>query len=103
MKYKEFLQYLESNLDAYKIFMNKSMQFQRDKNSRRQAKKRWDEDKMQRAAYDMWKKSMETLFNTLKQEINSDLNFVWIEYMQKNNILETVNDGIRDMDFTAEE
>jgi len=103
MKYKEFLQYLESDLDAYKIFMSKSMQFQRDKNSRRQAKKRWDEDKMQRAAYDMWKKSMETLFNTLKQEINSDLNFVWKEYIQKNNILETVNDGIRDMDFTAEE
>lgn len=103
MKYKEFLQYLEINLDAYKIFMNKAMQFQRDKNSKRPPKKRWDEDKMHRAAYDMWKKSMETLFNTLKNEINSDLDFAWKEYMQKNNLLETVNDGIRDMDFTLEE
>lgn len=103
MKYKEFLQYLESNLDAYKIFMNKAVQFQRDKNLKRPAKKRWDEDKMQRAAYDMWKKSMETLFNTLKHEINSDIDFVWKEYIQKNNLIETIDDGIRDMDFLSEE
>ena len=103
MKYKEFLQYLESNLDTYKVFMNKAMQFQRDKNSKRPAKKRWDEDKMHRAAYDMWKKSMEPLFGTLKHEIGSDLDFAWKEYIQKNNLLEVVSDGIREMDFSGEE
>lgn len=102
MKYKEFLQYLEANLDTYQVFIDKAMQFQRDKNSKRPPAKRWDEDKMLRAAYDMWKKSMENLFNTIKREINSDADFIWREYIEKNNIIESVNDGIRDMDFASD-
>jgi hypothetical protein len=102
MKYKEFLQYLEANLDAYKVFMNSVMQYQREKNAKRQPSKRWDEDKMQKAAYDMWKKSMENLYNTLKREISSDIELIWLDYMEKNGIMESLNDGIRDMDFTSE-
>lgn len=102
MKYKDFLQYLEANLDTYQVFISKAMQFQRDKNSKRPATKRWDEDKIQRAAYDMWKKSMENLFNTIKREVNSHVDSIWREYIEKNNILESVNDGIRDMDFAGD-
>jgi hypothetical protein len=102
MKYKEFLQYLEANLGAYKVFTNNAMQYQREKNSKRQPSKRWDEDKMQKASYDMWKKSMENLYNTLKREISSDIELIWLDYMEKNGIMESVNDGIRDMDFTSE-
>ena len=102
MKYKEFLQYLEANLDTYQVFISKAMQFQGDKNSKRPAAKRWDEDKIQRAAYDMWKKSMENLFNIIKREVNSHVDSIWREYIEKNNILESVNDGIRDMDFAGD-
>ncbi|MDR1772566.1 MAG: hypothetical protein LBS02_18335 [Hungatella sp.] len=103
MKHKEFLLYLENNSEAYKIFMNKAMQYQRAKNAKRQKQKRWDEDKMRCAAYDMWKSSMENLYNQLKQQVNSNHEFMWKDFIEKNNILESVNDGIREMDFISEE
>ena len=48
MKYKEFLEYLESNLEGYRTFMSKARQYQIAKNLKRQ----------QRAAGQMrkWKK-----------------------------------------------
>lgn len=62
MKYKEFLEYLELNLEGYKTFMNKARQYQITKNLKRPAKNRWLDDKMEKAAYEMWKKSMESLY-----------------------------------------
>lgn len=35
MKYKEFLEYLESNLEGYNIFMRKARQFQGLQNAKR--------------------------------------------------------------------
>ena len=35
MKFKEFLAYLESNLDGYKVFMGKALAYQNEKNARR--------------------------------------------------------------------
>ncbi len=103
MRYKEFLEYLENNLDNYQTFMNKALEYQKEKNQKRQAKKRWDEEKLQRAAYDMWKASMENLYNNLKQELKSGSASDWTNYIIKNNILESVNDGISQLDFSDDD
>lgn len=100
MKYKEFLDYLEINLEGYKVFMSKAGQYQAKLNSKR--KKKWNDEKVEKAAYGMWKKAMENLYNTLKNGINSDIIFIWKDYIEKNNILESVSDSIRDMEFTSE-
>lgn len=103
MKYKEFLEYMENNLDGYKSFTAKAMQFQRKKNAKRQpAAKRWSEEKMQKASYEMWKKAMEPLYNKLKAEIKSDLRPSWISFIEKHDIFESVNEGISDIDFSEE-
>lgn len=102
MKYKEFLEYLELNLEGYKTFMNKARQYQITKNLKRPAKNRWSDDKMEKASYDMWKKSMESLYNNLKKEIKSDLSFSWTSYIEKHEILETVNESISELDFSEE-
>lgn len=102
MKYKEFLEYLELNLEGYKTFMNKARQFQITKNLKRPAKNRWSDEKMEKAAYEMWKKSMESLYNNLKKEIKSDLSFSWTSYIEKHEILETVNESISELDFSEE-
>lgn len=100
MRYKEFLEYLEANLDGYHTFMSKAMQYQRDKNMNRPKKNRWNNEKMQKAACDMWKKSMETLYNNLKREINSSIPSAWIAYIEKHNLFEIINDSISELDFS---
>lgn len=102
MKYKEFLEYMEANLEGYQIFMHKAKKFQTVLNANRQKKSRWSDEKMEKVAYDMWKKTMENLYNNLKKEIKSDLHFAWTNFIETNNIFETVNDGISEMDFSDE-
>lgn len=102
MKYKEFLEYLEKNLTGYQTFMFKAMQFQRVKNAKRQAKARWDDKKMEKAAGEMWKKAMENLYNSLKCEIKSDFPSSWISYIEKHEILESVNESISELDFSED-
>lgn len=102
MKYKEFLEYLETNLDGYHTFMQKARQYQNAKNAKRPSKNRWNDEKLERATYDMWKMSMESLYNTLKREIKSDSRFAWTSFIEKNEILENVNEGISDIDFTSD-
>ena len=102
MKYKEFLEYLEKNLDGYQTFMRKALEYQTRKNAKRQKKDRWNEEKIEKAAYEMWKKSKENLYNNLKKEIKSDLSFSWTSYIEKHEILETVNESISELDFSEE-
>ena len=79
--------------------MQKARRYQSDKNVKRAPKSRWTEEKMEKAAYDMWKASMEPLYNKLKHEIKSDLRESWIAFIVKNDIFEIVNEGINDLDF----
>lgn len=102
MKYKEFLQYLESNLTGYQAFMQKATQFQLEKNAKRPAKGRWKNEKIERAACEMWKKAMEVLYNNLKHEIKSDFPSAWISYIEKHEILESVNESISELDFSED-
>lgn len=99
MKYKEFLAYLEANLEGYHTFMSKARTYQMEQNAKRQKKSRWSDEKMDKAAYDMWKKSMEPLHNNLKAEIKSDFRDSWVTFIEKNNIFEIVNEGISDLNF----
>lgn len=50
----------------------------------------------------MWKKSMQNLYNTLQKEIDSDSPYSWTSFIEKNSILENVNEGIQDLDFSSE-
>ncbi|MDB2011677.1 hypothetical protein [[Clostridium] symbiosum] len=99
MKYKEFLDYLEKNLSGYQTFMFKAMQFQRVKNAERQKKDRWEDKKLEKAAGEMWKKAMETLYNNLRRELKSDIASDWTSYIEKHEILESVNESINELDF----
>lgn len=102
MKYKEFLEYMEQNLDSYHTFMAKALQYQRSRNARRPAKSRWKDEKIEKASYEMWKVSMEPLYNNIRNEVKSDFTAAWIAFIDKNNIMEIVSDGIREMDFSED-
>ena len=98
MKYKEFLEYMENNLDGYQVFIRKARRYQTIENAKR--KKKWSDDNVEKATYEMWKKSVENLYNNLKQKIKSDSRFAWTDFINKNEILELVNEGIGDIDFS---
>ena len=102
MKYKEFLEYLVKNLAGYQTFMFKAMQFQRAKNAKRPAKSRWADKTMEKATNEMWKKAMESLYNNLKREIKSEFPSTWISYIEKHEILESVNESISELDFSED-
>ena len=98
MNFKEFLEYMEKNLDGYQIFMGKAMAFHQIANNKR--KNKWSDGKIEKAAYDMWIKSMENLYSNLKKEVKSDFAHSWINFIKNNDILSTVNEGISEMDFS---
>ena len=100
MKFKEFLTYLENNLDGYKVFMSKALDYQNEQNARRTGKNRWKDEKVRKAAYEMWRTSMENFYNQIKKEINSDFPSAWVSFMEKHNLFEVLNDGIQEMDFS---
>lgn len=102
MRYKDFLLYLENSLDGYSAFIEKALEYQNEKNKKRQPAKRWNEEKMHKAAYDMWKSAMEPLYNQLKSSVKSDMEFMWIDFIRKNNVLDSVNEGIYDLDFSEQ-
>ena len=99
MTYKEFLMYLEENFDGYKIFMQKAIDFQQEKNKNRPAKKRWDQAKVEKASYEMWKQGMQTLYNNLKTQIKSAISYKWTEYIVQHEVLENLQDTISDLNF----
>ena len=100
MKYKEFLEDMENNLPGYRIFMKKALDYQRKKNAGRPAAKRWNDAQLQKAAYEMWRRAMEPLYNNLKATIKSDLLLEWDSYIAEHEILESVTEGIQEMDFS---
>mgnify|MGYP000012826612 FL=1 len=99
MTYKEFLIYLEENFDGYAVFMEKATEFQEAKNKKRPAKSRWKEAKVQKAACEMWKKSMQPLYDNLKREIKSGIAYKWTEYIEQHEVLEGLRDAMADLSF----
>lgn len=55
---------------------------------------------MLKAATEMWKASMQSLHTNLKKTIDSDSDYAWIVYIEKNGVLESVTDSISELDFS---
>lgn len=99
MTYKEFLEYLEMNFDGYEVFMEKAAAYQQLKNQKRPAKSRWNDNKVEKATNEMWKKAMQPLYDKLRREIKSSLSYKWTEYIAQHEILESLRDAMADLSF----
>lgn len=99
MKYKEFLEYLETNLTEYSTFREKALTYQKEKNAKRPKAKQWDNKKLDKAVYGMWQASMQTLYDNLKRQIDSNFAPDWIAYIANHEILQITNEGISEMSF----
>lgn len=99
MTYKEFLEYLENSFDGYEVFMEKAAAYQHLKNQKRPVKSRWNENKVQKATNEMWKKAMQPLYDTLKREIKSGISCKWAEYIEQHEVLEGLRNAMTDLSF----
>lgn len=102
MTLNEFLVYLEKNLSNYDLFIIKAEEYQEGKNKKRPPAKRWNEKKLNKAIVGMWKQSMEVGYNNIKSQIGKiqfDPYDRWVDFMNKNDILESINDSISELEF----
>jgi len=96
MTLNEFINYMTENLESYSTFQRKAFEFQFWKNNLR--KKKWNETRIERAANDMWKQTMQNLYLQLKTQIKST-NSDWNDYIKRNEIISLVNEGIFEIEF----
>ena len=99
MTFNEFLLFMTENLSTYSTFYKKALAFQNKKNAARK-KKPWNEAKIERATNEMWKKSMQGLYDSLKPRIeNKSSRESWIEFINQHELLETVSDSMSELEF----
>lgn len=102
MIYPDFKEYLEKTT-GYEVYMQKALALQHDRNRRRSDKKgkKWNEAKMERAAYEMWEKVVLSAYEQIKagRKAMKAGTKTWIEFMNENEFVESFNDGISEMEF----
>lgn len=102
MKYKEFLNYWKRILSAIKLLCLKPCNFSAQRMPNGRKKTAGKIKKMEKAAGEMWKKAMENLYSNLKLEIKSEFPSTWISYIEKHEILKSVNESINELNFSED-
>lgn len=100
MTKNELMEYLEQNLSNYTLFLSKALEYQQEKNKRRPSKKRWADEKMERAADNMWKDFASSVYEKVKTGYKSDTSVSsYPAFIEKNEMLESLNDAIGELEF----
>ncbi len=102
LNFKEFEEYLDANLGSKDIFFEKAMEDQMRRNARRPPAKRWNEAKLERAVNRMWTDIVRSIYDKFKITINtksSDPYQAWIEFFEKNEALENLDEMMNDLEF----
>lgn len=102
MTFKEFVAYMDKNLTSKDTFYEKAMEDQLARNARRAPAKRWNETKLDRAVDKLWVELMKNVYDKFKMTIrtqSSDPYQAWIDYIEKTEALENLDDMMIDLEF----
>ncbi|MGX5789939.1 hypothetical protein ACWKSJ_02485 [Staphylococcus equorum] len=102
MNLNEFQAHIEDKLPALDSFYDKAINFQLEKDKRRPPKKRWSEAKIERAANAMYKDLMKGIYEKTKslvEEREKKPNDVWIDYLEKYELYEQINESLYEIEF----
>lgn len=102
MTYTEFKSHMEQNLKAIDSFYEQVTEFQLDKNKSRAKKSRWNDAKVQRAIDNMYEDLLKSVYQQVKTNIESNgkkTNSQWIEYMEKNEVYENLDQSIYEIEI----
>lgn len=102
----EFKQYLENHGRTYERFMRKALDYQNAKNARRNASKRWSDEKIEREAETMWSDMIKNAYDKIKANGKFKKRFVhqeeidyWIRFMNEHEILDSFADSVDELEF----
>ena len=102
MNLNEFQAHIEDKLPALDSFYDKAINYQLEKDKRRPPKKRWSEAKIERAANEMYKDLMKGIYEKIKslvEEREKKQNDVWIDYLEKYELYEQINESLYEIEF----
>lgn len=102
MNLNEFQAHIEDKLPALDSFYDKAINYQLEKDKRRPPKKRWSEAKIERAANAMYKDLMKGIYEKVKslvEEREKKPNDVWIDYLEKYELYEQINESLYEIEF----
>ncbi|MEK4562419.1 hypothetical protein MHB47_09950 [Staphylococcus sp. FSL K6-3157] len=102
MNLNEFQAHIEDKLPALDSFYDKAINYQLEKDKRRPPKKRWSEAKIERAANGMYKDLMKGIYEKIKslvEEREKKPNDVWIDYLEKYELYEQINESLYEIEF----
>ena len=102
MNFNYFLEYMEGNLSSYPIFMKKAKEYQLLKNKGRSGKAKWNDARVEKETSQMWFNAMHALHEKIKSEVGMPVinpKQKWLEFMEKHNLTESVNDGLSEIEF----
>ena len=102
MNLNEFQAHIEDKLPALDSFYDKAINYQLEKDKRRPPKQRWSEAKIERAANAMYKDLMKGIYEKIKslvEEREKKPNDVWIDYLEKYELYEQINESLYEIEF----
>ena len=102
MNLNEFQAHIEDKLPALDSFYDKAINYQLEKDKRRPPKKHWSEAKIERAANAMYKDLMKGIYEKIKslvEEREKKPNDVWIDYLEKYELYEQINESLYEIEF----
>lgn len=102
MNLNEFQAHIEDKLPALDSFYDKAINYQLEKDKRRPPKKRWSEAKIEIAANAMYKDLMKGIYEKIKslvEEREKKPNDVWIDYLEKYELYEQINESLYEIEF----
>lgn len=105
MEIKELETYLEENSKVKSIFMEKALEFQQEKNAKKQTAKRLNETKINRIVDKMWDQVLESIHNSIMKQMKGNINYLgdkWPQFIEDNEILDMLEESIESIEFGEE-
>ena len=102
MEFKEFIEFMDNNLVSKKTFYQKAKEDQLARNARRAPAKRWNETRLDRTVDGLWVEMMKNIYDKFKSAIkskSSDPYQAWVDYIEKNETLESLDEMMVDLEF----
>lgn len=102
MLYYDFKEWLEENATGTEVFAKKTLDYQMEKNKKRNGKAKWNDSKVQRAADEMYKKAITGAYDQIKAQKGVpkyEGEKIWLEFIEESNFVEMFNEGVDEVEF----
>lgn len=105
MEIKELETYLEENSKVKTIFMEKSLEFQQEKNAKKQPAKRLNDAKINQIIDKMWDQVLENIHESVMKQLKGNTSYLggkWRQYIEDYEILDMLEESMESIEFGEE-